>query len=207
MATTEQESPRPPLSPHARAGIIGDIKDYLHDLTVDYNPHNERRRKQDRHPLLQHLDALGTGLVLQRMGDNDHRGGKPGSRQPSSSHIDHAARIRKEAICWDQILRRSTVARPAHDALNALVSNADLATDELLRELKNDIRMWHTTAAILCGYLDAERDLPHHYPEAKCMSCDTNDIWAIASERTGKCRTCGETYDPTRLLNLLKAAQ
>lgn len=196
------DAPRP-LSPDARAGIIDDIRTYMRDLLTDYRPHGGPGPKRG---LLAQLDALGSRLVLASSGATEGKAGKPGSRQPPSVHVDHAARIRRDAVIWDRVLRDSDVAQSPAQALHALALNADSGTDDMLRDLVKDVKMWHATAAIICGHVDAERDLPRHYPQAQCMECDGYDIYGKASDMVGECRACGATYSKTRLLNLIRDA-
>lgn len=186
---------------------LAEIRDAILDLTVDYRPDGGPRARRTGAGLLAQLDQLGVWSTLLRPdGLSEYRKRVPGSVQPSADHIDHAARVRREALEWDMLLRRSAKQRPPREALTGVVENSPLATDDELRTLKSVVRRWLRTAEILCGYIDAESDLPHHYPGAYCLAdgCGEAQIYATAATQEARCKACGTHYDRAELFNLIR---
>lgn len=191
-----------PLGPHARAAIIGDLRDWIRDLTRHYRPEPNGPRWPALLPSLDHPRTLTTPL------DDGGRATKPGSRPPYNvTTTSLAVEIRAQAVKWDRDLRRSTVPRTPEVALPAIPNLADTADDDDLRELGRTVHHWHTTACVILGYVDEQRDTPRHYPDARCMQCGRREIYGVVSRRSAVCGHCCEDYPHARLLLLIRQAE
>ncbi len=191
-----------PLGPHARAAIITDLRTHIRDLTRHYRPEPNGPRWPALLPSLDHPRTLTTPP------DDSGRATKPGSRPPYNvTTTSHAREIREQAVKWDRDLRRSTVPRTPGVALAAIPNLADTADDADLRELGRTVHHWHSVACALLGYVDAQRDVPRHYPDAKCIECGRREIYGVVSKRSAQCEACSEEYSHARLLLLIRKAE
>jgi ribosomal protein L37E len=194
------EPPPKPLGPHARNGIVTDIRGRIRDLTKRYD-HDGKTWPA----LLRSLDYPRT---LTTPPDDSGRAGKPGSRPPyNMGWTSHARQVRDQAVKWDRDLRHSTVPRTPEVALRAIPNLADTADDPDLRELGHTVHHWHQTACILLGYHDPRRDTPQHHPAARCLRCGEAAITVVVTKVSANCDACGEEYPHSRLLLLMRAAE
>ena len=194
-------------NPHApRSTKLDDIAQWMSDLLDAYQPDGENGPTE--RPLLQTLDQMAASVAQTATAQTDSKRPKPGPRPPASiAHIDHAQTIRKQAITWDRILRKTDHERPARIALAAIETLAETADETALYELHHDIRKWHRVARIIAGYHDPTQDTPHHYPNVACFVCGQTQIYGAPSTLHAQCRACGDEYPPTRLINLLRVTE
>lgn len=178
------------------------IRNRISDLIYSYIPEGKHGAREPS--LLQALDQLSEQLAeTTPPPTNGHT--KPQSKPPLTlEHIDHARKIRTQAITWDLRLRgQGATPQTADLALRSIPHNATYANDHTLTQLHTDVKKWHHTALTLIGYTEPEEQ-PHHYP-APCRTCGHKQLYGHPHSYTLTCRACETVYTADDIARLTQA--